>query len=71
MKDSIKIVISTFPFTIAAGFLEGFITRYANDMPIFLAVVIILGTLSFISYYYLIYPYKVRKNLNTALGLEK
>jgi len=56
-------VISTFPFTIAAGFLEGFITRYSNVMPNFLALLIILGTLSVISFYYLIYPYKVVKNI--------
>lgn len=62
MKDSIKIVISTFPFTIAAGFLEGFVTRYANDMPNFLAVLIILGTLSLISFYFLVYPFIVFKD---------
>lgn len=61
MRDSIKIVISTFPFTIAAGFLEGFVTRYSNIMPNYLALFIILGTLSLISYYYLIYPFKVYK----------
>ncbi|WP_299434495.1 stage II sporulation protein M [uncultured Maribacter sp.] len=61
IRDSIKIVISTFPFTIAAGFLEGFVTRYSNIMPNYLALFIILGTLSLISYYYLIYPFKVYK----------
>ncbi|RKR07761.1 putative membrane protein SpoIIM required for sporulation [Maribacter vaceletii] len=61
MRDSIKIVISTFPFTIAAGFLEGFVTRYSNIMPNYVALFIILGTLSLISYYYLIYPFKVYK----------
>lgn len=63
MRNSIKIVISTFPFTIAAGFLEGFITRYSNVMSNFLALVIILGTLSLIGYYYLVYPFKVKKNI--------
>lgn len=61
IRDSIKIVISTMPFTIAAGFLEGFITRYSNTMPLFLALLIIFGTLSAISYYYLVYPYVVYK----------
>ncbi|WP_298479379.1 stage II sporulation protein M [uncultured Maribacter sp.] len=70
MRDSIKIVISTFPFTIAAGFLEGFVTRYSDSMPIFLALLIIFGTLGLISYYYLIYPYKVHKKIITS-GLEK
>jgi len=71
MRDSVKIVISTFPFTISAGFLEGYITRYANDMPNFLAIFIILGTLSLISFYYLIYPKRVYKKLNKAIRLEK
>lgn len=70
MRNSVKIVISTFPFTIAAGFLEGFITRYANVMSNFLALTIILGTLSVISYYYLIYPYKVVKKITQKEGDE-
>lgn len=53
---SLKIVLSTFPFTIAAGFLEGYITRYSNVMPNYLSIGIILITLSIISFYYLIYP---------------
>ncbi len=64
-KNSFKIFLSTFPFTIAAGFLEGFITRYSIDMPIWLSSFIILGTLISISYYYLFYPKLVfNKNSN-------
>ena len=69
MRDSIKIVISTFPFTISAGFLEGFVTRYSHSMPNVLALFIILGTLGLISYYYLLYPYKVYKK-TISVGLE-
>lgn len=58
-KIGVKLLISTFPFTFAAGFFEGFITRYSNEMPNFLSVGIILITLGIISYYYLIYPHKV------------
>lgn len=64
VRDSIKIVLSTFPFTIAAGFLEGYITRYSNVMPHALSVGIILTTLSIISFYYLIYPFMVYKKIN-------
>lgn len=60
-KNSFKIFLSTFPFTISAGFLEGFITRYSIDMPNWLSSFIILFTLSVISYYYLVYPYIVYK----------
>jgi len=56
VKDSLKIMLSTFPFTIAAGFLEGYITRYSNIMPNWLSVGTILITLSAISYYYFVYP---------------
>ncbi len=65
-KTGIKILISTFPFTFAAGFLEGFITRYSNIMPNWLSVGIILSTLGLISYYYLIYPYKIQKQVTKA-----
>ena len=64
-KDSLKIFVSTIPFTIAAGFLEGFITRYAIEMPHWLNIIIIFGTLSMISFYFLIYPTLVYKKLNS------
>jgi len=60
-KNSFKIFLSTFPFTISAGFLEGFITRYSIDMPNWLSSFIILFTLGLISFYYLVYPYIVHK----------
>ena len=63
VKNGVKILISTFPFTIAAGFLEGFVTRYSNTMPNWLSVGIILFTLSLISFYYLVYPFIVNKKL--------
>ncbi|MEZ0181758.1 stage II sporulation protein M [Flavobacterium oncorhynchi] len=62
-KNSFKIFLSTFPFTIGAGFLEGFITRYSIDMPNWLSSFIILFTLAIISFYYLIYPYIVHKKV--------
>jgi uncharacterized membrane protein SpoIIM required for sporulation len=59
--NTFKIFLSTMPFTLAAGFLEGFITRYSNVMPNWLSVGIILITLSMISFYYLVYPFMVHK----------
>ncbi len=66
-KDGVKILISTFPFTFSAGFLEGFITRYSNIMPNAMSVLIIGITLSLISFYYLIYPFKVQKKLKEQI----
>lgn len=64
-KNSFKIFLSTFPFTISAGILEGFITRYSVDMPNWLSSLIILFTLSIISFYYLIYPFIVHKKIHS------
>lgn len=64
-KNSFKIFLSTFPFTISAGFLEGFITRYSIDMPNWLSSFIILFTLGIISFYYLVYPFIVHKKTTT------
>lgn len=66
VKDGVKILISTFPFTFCAGFLEGFVTRYSDSMPNWLSVGIILTTLSIISFYYLVYPRIVTKKLQKA-----
>lgn len=62
-KNGLKIVLSTMPFTFAAGMLEGFITRYSPDMPWFLNVFIIVSTLSAIAFYFLVYPFIVNRKL--------
>ncbi len=62
-KKTFKIFLSTMPFTVMAGFLEGFITRYSIDMPKWLSIGIILTTLSIIGFYYLIYPFIVHKKV--------
>jgi len=62
-RNSFKIFVSTIPFTIFAGLLEGFVTRYALQMPLIIDLVIIFGTLGFIIFYYAIFPYRVHKKL--------
>ena len=64
-RNSFKIFLSTVPFTIAAGFLEGFVTRYSLEMPNWLNVFIILSTLALISFYYLVFPYIVARKLKS------
>ena len=55
VKNGLKILVSTIPFFVIAGFLEGFVTRH-TEMPDWLAVLIIGGSLSLVIYYYVIYP---------------
>lgn len=66
-KDGLKIFLSTMPFTIAAGFLEGFVTRYSLEMPNWLNVVIILSTLAMISFYFLVFPFIVHSKMKNQL----
>lgn len=63
-KDSFKIFLSTVPFTIFAGILEGFVTREALKMNIAFNLLIIFGTLFLVSYYYIVYPYIANKKYN-------
>lgn len=60
VKAGLKIVISTVPFFILAGFLEGFVTRL-TEMPDWLAILIILSSLILIIYYYVILPQLTHK----------
>ncbi len=61
-KDAFKIFVATIPFTICAGFIEGFITRYAKEMPDILNYLIIFSSFGVIIFYFFIYPKKVFTN---------
>lgn len=60
-KDGLKVVVSTIPFFIIAGFIEGFITRYSS-MPNWLAFAIIGLSLLLIVFYYILYPILVNRS---------
>lgn len=62
-KKSFKLFISTMPFTIFAGIIEGYVTRYAKEMPNVLNYIIIFGTLALITFYYFIYPIIVHRKI--------
>lgn len=65
--NGLKILLSTIPFFIIAGFLEGFVTRH-TEMPDFLAILIITGSLALILWYYVLYPIKLKKQ-NTYINV--
>lgn len=62
-KQGVKIVIGLVPIFIAAGFLESFVTRYAQ-MPLWLSLFIIIGSLAFLIWYFVIYPILLNKKSN-------
>lgn len=59
-KTAMKVLVSTIPFFIIAGTLEGFVTRYYN-VSIWLCLLIILLSLMAILYVYIINPYRLAK----------
>lgn len=65
--DAFKIFLSTIPFTIVAGIIEGYVTRHALIMPSILNLFIIFGCLIFITYYYFFYPFLVTKKTQHAI----
>ncbi|MCA0132308.1 stage II sporulation protein M [Winogradskyella alexanderae] len=62
--NGLKILMSTIPFFIIAGFLEGFVTRH-TEMPDWLAIVIISSSLVLILFYYVYYPIKLHNKLKS------
>jgi uncharacterized membrane protein SpoIIM required for sporulation len=54
-KEGLKMVVSLVPIFIVAGFLESFVTRYTN-MPIIVSSTIIILSLTFVVWYFFIYP---------------
>lgn len=63
IKNGLKIVLSTIPFFIIAGFLEGFVTRQ-TQMPDWLAIMIIGASFISILLYYVYYPIYLNKKSN-------
>jgi len=66
-REGSKIILSLIPIFITAGFLESFITRL-TDMPAVLSILIILASLSFVIWYFIIYPHKLvnKKGVNNG-----
>ena len=56
-RQGVKIVIGTIPIFIIAGFLESYVTRH-TEFPSIVRLLIILLSLTFVIYYYIIYPRK-------------
>lgn len=54
-KEGLKMIIGLVPVFVAAGLLESFVTRY-TEMPLWLSLFIILGSLTFILWYFVYLP---------------
>ncbi len=67
-KNSFKIFLSTVPFTICAGIIEGYVTRHALNMPLLLNLFIIFGCLGIIGFYYFVYPHIVNRRIKNTIN---
>ena len=56
-RRGLRIVIGTVPVFVLAGFIESFLTRH-NEWPDLLRLIIILSSLAFVTYYYIVLPKK-------------
>lgn len=59
-KDGTKMALGIVPILIVAAFFEGFVTRH-TDMPLWLSIGILSGSLLFIIWYVVIYPSQLIK----------
>jgi uncharacterized membrane protein SpoIIM required for sporulation len=64
--DGVKITIGILPIIVVAAIFESFVTRH-TEMPHWLSISILLGSLSFITWYVIIYPNLLRRKLNLTL----
>jgi uncharacterized membrane protein SpoIIM required for sporulation len=63
-KDGLKMMVGLVPIFVVAALLEGFVTRYSS-MPIWLSLFILLGSLTFLIWYFVLYPARVHKKMST------
>lgn len=64
-KDGLKIVIGLIPLFLTAAFFESFVTRY-TEMPLWVSLSILAGSLCFIIWYFVIYPIKLHKRIQAV-----
>lgn len=63
-RDGLKMMIGLVPIFIVAAFLEGFVTRYST-MPVWLSLLILLASLTFVIWYFVIYPVRLEKKMRS------
>jgi uncharacterized membrane protein SpoIIM required for sporulation len=68
-KDAVKIIISLVPIFMIAAFFESYVTRH-TEMPLALSLLILLGSLGFILFYFVVLPHLVFRKAKLDI-LEK
>ncbi len=71
VRRGVKIMVGLVPIFMMAGFLESFVTRHYDAMPLILNLLIILGSLTFIIWYFFSYPSQVHKKVMSEMDHQK
>lgn len=66
-RRGLKIVVGLVPVFVAAGLLEGFVTRH-TDLPLAASLAIIAGSFGFILWYFVLYPLRCNPPSSSAAG---
>jgi uncharacterized membrane protein SpoIIM required for sporulation len=68
-RDGLKLMVGLVPVFITAAFLEGFITRYST-MPIWLSLIILISSLLFVVWYFILYPIRLQRKMSLPSTTE-
>lgn len=64
-KEGLIIAMTNFPMLFLAAFFEAFLTRH-TDMPVWLKLFIICGSLCMVVGYFIVYPIRLKKKLQAS-----
>ncbi|GAA4302309.1 stage II sporulation protein M [Compostibacter hankyongensis] len=62
-KDGLKVIMGMVPVILLAAFLESFVTRYYQTMPLMLNLFILAASLAFMGWYFIGYPRQLHKRM--------
>lgn len=68
-RDGMKIVFGLIPVFIIAAFLESFVTRHTK-MPLLISYSILILSLTFIIWYFIVYPVYLNKRVDKTLSRD-
>lgn len=69
-RDALKIVFGVVPFFLIAAFFEGFVTRHYQEIPVFMKVIILSGSLFLIIWYFVIYPARLHHKADRTRSVK-
>lgn len=68
-KNGLKIVFGLVPLFLTAAFFESFVTRH-TEMPLWLNLCILICSILFIIWYFVVYPIRLHKKINSIKNRE-